>query len=58
MFDNVKIPYNPKRKHEKNRMLSPIEFVRQQMTKREGVQEARGYSIGGVTPAKKLKMAM
>jgi len=37
MFDYIEMFYNPKRKHAKNGMLSPIEFERQQNTNKEGV---------------------
>lgn len=37
VFDYIEMLYNPKRKHARNRMLSPTEFERQQMMKREGV---------------------
>lgn len=37
VFDYIEMFYNPKRKHARNRMLSPAEFERQQMMRREGV---------------------
>ena len=37
VFDYIEIFYNPKRKHVRNGMLSPVEFDRQQKTKAEGV---------------------
>lgn len=30
MFDYIEMFYNPKRKHVRDRMLSPVEFERQQ----------------------------
>lgn len=44
VFHYIEIFYNPKRKHVRNRMLSPVEFERLQKMKREGVYETRGYS--------------
>lgn len=37
--------YNPKRKHVRNGMLSPVEFEKQQKIEPEGVSETRGYSL-------------
>lgn len=37
VFDYIEMFYNPKRKHARNGMLSPAEFERQQMMRREGV---------------------
>ena len=37
VFDYIEMFYNPKRKHARNGILSPAEFERQQMMKREGV---------------------
>ena len=37
--------YNPKRKHVRNGMLSPVEFEKQQKIEPEGVSETRGYSV-------------
>ncbi len=37
VFDYIEMFYNPKRKHVRNGMLSPVEFERQQETKTEGV---------------------
>ncbi|MDN3714382.1 IS3 family transposase [Paracoccus cavernae] len=37
VFDYIEMFYNPKRKHVRNGMLSPAEFERQQMMRREGV---------------------
>jgi putative transposase len=37
VFDYIEMFYNPKRKHARNGMLSPVEFERQQKQKREGV---------------------
>ncbi len=45
MFDYIEMFYNPKRKHARNGMLSPLDFERQQKPRHEGVQEARGYSV-------------
>ena len=44
VFDYIEMFYNPKRKHVRNGMLSPVEFERQQKMKAEGVQKTRGYS--------------
>ena len=44
VFDYIEMFYNPKRKHARNGMLSPVEFERQQKWKQQGVQETRGYS--------------
>ena len=37
VFDYIEMFYNPKRKHVRNGMLSPVEFERQQNTITEGV---------------------
>jgi putative transposase len=37
VFDYIEMFYNPKRKHARNGMLSPVEFERQQKMKTEGV---------------------
>ena len=37
VFDYIEMFYNPKRKHVRNGMLSPVEFERQQKWKQEGV---------------------
>lgn len=37
VFDYTKMSYNPKRKHARNRMLSPVEFERRQKMTYEGV---------------------
>ena len=37
VFDYIEMFYNPKRKHARNGMLSPVEFERQQELKPEGV---------------------
>ncbi|MEE8568713.1 MAG: IS3 family transposase [Anaerolineales bacterium] len=37
VFDYIEMFYNPTRKHVRNRMLSPVEFERQQKMKTEGV---------------------
>ena len=37
VFDYIEMFYNPKRKHVRNGMLSPVEFERQQKMKTEGV---------------------
>lgn len=44
MFDYIEMFYNPKRKHARNGMLSPVEFERRQKMRHEGVQETRSYS--------------
>ncbi len=45
VFDYIEMLYNPKRKHARNGMLSPVEFERQQKMNTEGVQKSRGYSV-------------
>ena len=37
MFDYIEMFYNPKRKHARNGMLSPVVFERQQKLRHEGV---------------------
>ncbi len=37
VFDYIEVFYNPKRKHVRNRMLSPVDFERQKETRTEGV---------------------
>ena len=37
VFDYIEMFYNPKRKHARNGMLSPVEFERKQEMKTEGV---------------------
>jgi putative transposase len=37
VFDYIEMFYNPKRKHARNGMLSPVAFERQQISKTEGV---------------------
>jgi putative transposase len=37
VFDYIEMFYNPRRKHTRNRMLSPAEFERQHKMKTEGV---------------------
>jgi transposase InsO family protein len=37
VFDYIEMFYNPKRKHVRNGMLSPVEFERQQEMRTEGV---------------------
>ncbi len=37
VFDYIEMFYNPKRKHARNGMLSPVEFERQQKWKQQGV---------------------
>ena len=37
VFDYIEMFYNPKRKHARNGMLSPVELERQQRMKQEGV---------------------
>ncbi len=44
VFDYIEISYNPKRKHVRNGMLSPVEFERQQEMQPEGVHKIQGYS--------------
>lgn len=44
MFDHIEMFYNPKRKHARSGMLSPVDFERQQKLKHQGVDEVRVYS--------------
>ncbi|WP_240497656.1 IS3 family transposase, partial [Thioclava sp. F34-6] len=37
VFDYIEMFYNPKRKHARNGMLSPVDFERQQKLRHEGV---------------------
>ena len=37
MFDYIEMFYNPKRKHTKNGLLSPVEYERQRRMRTEGV---------------------
>ena len=37
VFDYIEMFYNPKRKHARNGMLSPVDFERQQKLRYEGV---------------------
>ena len=37
MFDYIEMFYNPKRKHVRNGMLSPVEYERRQKISSEGV---------------------
>ncbi|MDE0985459.1 MAG: IS3 family transposase [Yoonia sp.] len=44
-FDYIEFFYNPKRKHARNGMLSPVNFEnRQHNINQESVEETRGYS--------------
>jgi Integrase core domain len=44
-FDYIEMFYNPKRKHTKNGVLSPVDFeTRQKKLNEAGVQETRGTS--------------
>ena len=45
MFDYIEMFYNPKRKHIRNGMLSPVDFEKQQKIQPEGVYETWGYSL-------------
>ena len=45
VFDYIEMFYNPKRKHVRNGMLSPVDFERQQKMFTEGVWKTRGYSL-------------
>ncbi len=45
VFDYIEMFYNPKRKHARNGMLSPVEFEGQQKRKQRGGWETRGYSV-------------
>jgi putative transposase len=48
IFDYIEMFYNPKRKHVRNGMLSPVDFEnRQQNVNQEGVYKSRGYSLHG-----------
>ncbi len=44
VFDYIEMFYNPKRKHVRNGMLSPVDFERQWKMSPEGVYKTRGYS--------------
>ncbi len=44
VFYTIEMFYDPKRKHVRNGMLSPVEFQKQQKIQPERVYEARGYS--------------
>ncbi len=44
VFDYIEMFCNPKRKHARNGMLSPVEFERQRKLSAEGVWKTRGYS--------------
>lgn len=45
VFDYIEMFYNPKRKHARNGILSPVELERQSKMIPEGVQKTRGYSL-------------
>ena len=45
VFDYIEMFYNPKRKHIRNGMLSPVDFEKQQKIQPEGVYETWGYSL-------------
>jgi len=51
VFDYIEMFYNPKRKHVRNGMLSPVEFEKQQRhnprvsTEREAIQSHRGRGL-------------
>ena len=47
IFGYIEMFYNPKRKHARNGMLSPVDFERQQKTRTEGVWKTWGYSTLG-----------
>lgn len=42
--DDIEMFCNPKRKHARNRVLSPAKFERQQRMRRESIEETRSYS--------------
>ncbi|OOY02704.1 hypothetical protein BMI87_21575 [Thioclava sp. F28-4] len=44
-FHYIEILLNPKRKHARDGMLSPLDFERQQILQHKEGQERRGYSI-------------
>ena len=44
VFDHIEMFDNPKRKHARNGMLSPLEFERQKELRSDDVQETRGFS--------------
>ncbi len=46
-FDYIEMFCNPKRKHVRNGMRSPVEFERQQALTQQGVQKTGGYSVQG-----------
>jgi len=46
IFGYIEMFYNPKRKHAKSKMLSPVEFEnRRQNVNQEGVWETKAYSV-------------
>ncbi len=45
VFNYIELFYDPKRRHGKNGMLSPVGFERQQNVKLQGVYKSRGISI-------------
>ena len=45
VFDYIEMFYNPKRKHVRNGMLSPVACERQHKIQTEGVYESRGNSV-------------
>jgi hypothetical protein len=47
VFDYVGTFNDPKPKHARNWMLSPVEFERRQKMRHDGVQETRDYSQAG-----------
>ena len=56
VFDYIEMFYNPKRKHVRNGMLSPVEFERQQKTDRRGCLENLGlFRILTNATSKRLK---
>ena len=42
VFEYIELFYNPKRKHGKSGLLSPIEFKKQEYWKAQGVYKSRG----------------
>ncbi|RBO53886.1 hypothetical protein DSD19_07175 [Rhodovulum sp. BSW8] len=45
VFDDIGMFCNPKRKHARTGMPSPLKFERQQKLRHEGVQDTRGHSM-------------
>ena len=48
VFDDIEMFRNPKRKHVRNGLLSPVEFKWQQDMKTKGISKTRGYPTIGI----------